>query len=211
MAVSTKRKRSDQTHDRSKRAPSGAAVLREDVTASLRRALFEEWARTGYDALSLERVANRAGVGKAALYRRWSSKSEFAADSLRTIALSVTPVPDTGSLEDDIRTLLRAVLRLLRSPVVRAILPDLHAHSGRNGELAPVQAELASTRRKRAEQVIDRAVGRGELSGSVDRELCLDLLAAPLYWRLVVVSGACGRARLERLVSATLAALRATV
>ncbi|MBV1860261.1 MAG: TetR/AcrR family transcriptional regulator [Nannocystaceae bacterium] len=194
---------------RSKRAPSGAAVLREDVTVSLRRALFEEWATTGYDALSLERVASRAGVGKAALYRRWPSKREFASDSLRTIALSATPVPDTGSLEGDIRTWLRAVLRLLRRPLVRAILPDLHAHSARNGDLAPVQAELASTRRRRAEQLIDRAIDRSELSGSVDRELCLDILAAPLYWRLIVVSGACGPARLERLVSATVAAVRA--
>jgi AcrR family transcriptional regulator len=51
--------------------PYGAAVMRPSVTEALTKALFEEWARTGYGALSLETVAKRARVGKAALYGRW--------------------------------------------------------------------------------------------------------------------------------------------
>ena len=52
--------------EKSKRRPSGAALMRDEVTNSLLRAFLEEWAVHGYAALSLERVAARAGAGKAA-------------------------------------------------------------------------------------------------------------------------------------------------
>ncbi|RYZ59046.1 MAG: TetR/AcrR family transcriptional regulator, partial [Proteobacteria bacterium] len=69
------RKRSDQDSTApARRAPSGAAVMQPAVTDALTRELFGEWAERGYAAISLERVALRAGVGKAALYRRWPSK-----------------------------------------------------------------------------------------------------------------------------------------
>lgn len=52
--------------------------MRPDLTAALRRALVEEWSRVGYTGISLERVALRAGAGKAAIDRRWPSKRAFA-------------------------------------------------------------------------------------------------------------------------------------
>ena len=69
------RNRSDE---KSKRAPSGAAVPRAELTEALYRAFFEEWAENGFAALSLERVAGRARAGKAAIYRRFSSRHAFA-------------------------------------------------------------------------------------------------------------------------------------
>ncbi|WP_439570025.1 TetR family transcriptional regulator [Roseovarius mucosus] len=56
---------------KSRRKPSGAAVQRADLTDALYRAFFEEWAERGFAAISLERVAARAGAGKAAIYRRF--------------------------------------------------------------------------------------------------------------------------------------------
>lgn len=65
-----------------KRKPSGAAVIRAGLTIALQRALFEEWAQYGYLAVSLERVAARAGAGKAAIYRRWPSKLELVLEAI---------------------------------------------------------------------------------------------------------------------------------
>jgi AcrR family transcriptional regulator len=59
-----------------KRAPAGAAVLRGDITAAIRNAVMHELAEVGYGRLSIEAVARRAGVGKTAIYRRWSNKLE---------------------------------------------------------------------------------------------------------------------------------------
>ena len=68
------RNRSVATNDRL----SGAAVKRPQITDALTRTFFEEWSRVGYSALSLDAVARKAGVGKAALYRRWRSKADMA-------------------------------------------------------------------------------------------------------------------------------------
>lgn len=197
------RKRSDE-----KRTPSGAAVRRPEVTEALRRALFQDWAAHGYRALSLERVAARAGVGKAALYRRWPSKAAMAADALDAIGVAITEVPDTGSLEGDVLALLRSFRRVLRHPLVRRIVPDIQAERGRSGELEAVLAPFTATRRARGITLIERAVSRGELRPAIDIELALDLLAAPIYWRMIIVRGAADAGYLDRSTNALMAALR---
>ena len=60
-----------------RRVPAGAAVLRGEITTAIRQAVMQELAEVGYGRLSIEAVARRAGVGKTAVYRRWSSKLEM--------------------------------------------------------------------------------------------------------------------------------------
>lgn len=196
------RKRSD-----GKRAPSGAAVRQPAVTDALRRALFEEWAAHGYRALSLERVASRAGVGKAALYRRWPSKAAMVADALETVGLTITDAPDAGSLKGDIRALLGALRRVLRHPLARRIIPDLHAERRRSDELEVVLVPFTAARRARGTTLIDRAIARGELKPDVDPELALDLLAAPIYWRMIVTGGVANAHYLDQLAHAIASSL----
>ena len=200
------RNRSD---DLSVRRLSGAAVQRTSVTDALVRTFFDEWAEAGYAGISLERVAKRAGVGKAALYRRWSSKLEMASDLLARVGLSLTETGDMGSLEADIEAVLLAIRRVLRHRTIRRILADLHAEIGREPELADAIRPMQQTRRARAHALVDRAIARGELQGSVDRETIADLLAAPLYWRLVVVGGRSDREHVRRLARMSAAAARA--
>ena len=183
-----------------RRVPSGAAVKRQDVTDALIQAFFEEWAQTGYGALSLERVAKRAGVGKAALYRRWSSKYAMAVDLVKEVGLKITPIPDRGSLEEDLLQLLFSLRRTLRQKLIRRILPDLHAEMARNSELSgEIRATLQYERRERAKIIIDRAVARGELPKNADYELANDSLASVLYWRIIVTGGNVGRGEVQKI------------
>jgi AcrR family transcriptional regulator len=172
-----------------KRKPSGAAVKRVDLTEALYRALFEEWAAVGYAALSLERVARRAGAGKAAIYRRWPSKLEFASEAIETLGVSLAELPDCGSLEEDILFYLKTTRRILRHHLARRIVPDLLAERMRSGELAPMLGRLSAARRSKGEPMVDRAIARGELRPDVDRELAFDLIPSPLFWRLIVIGG----------------------
>ncbi|CAH1672844.1 MULTISPECIES: TetR-like C-terminal domain-containing protein [unclassified Chelatococcus] len=192
-----------------RRKPSGAAVIRPELTAALFRALFEEWARTGYAAISLQRVAARAGAGKAAIYRRWPSKRDFASDAIETVGLHLSDFPDHGSLEADIIAFLVATRRTLRHRLACRILPDLFAERMRSGDLAPVLERLSAARRRRGAELLDRAVARGELRADLDRELALDLIPSALYWRLVILGKPVGKAALHRQAAAILAALRA--
>ncbi|NGN44678.1 TetR/AcrR family transcriptional regulator [Mesorhizobium sp. CGMCC 1.15528] len=174
-----------------------------------RSGFFEEWARTGYTGLSLERVAQTAGVGKAALYRRWPDKVSMASDLLSQVGLTMTDVEERGSLEADLQAVLLAIRRVLRHPKVRRILTDLHAEIERTPALETAIRPFQRARRERIDGLIDRAIKRRELSPLVDREMAADLIAAPLYWRLAVVGGRSDRDYIKRLARVIGAALRA--
>ncbi|MFW2853585.1 TetR/AcrR family transcriptional regulator [Sphingomonas sp. TX0543] len=201
------RKRSDEENSQA-RAPSGAAVMRVEVTEALTRAFFQEWARTGYSGLSLERVARSAGVGKAALYRRWPEKAAMASYLLSRVGLTITDVDAQGSLEDDLKATLFAIRRVLRHRAVKRILMDLHAEIERTPALERAIRPFQRARRERIDALIDRAIARGELAPSIDRGTAADLIAAPLYWRLAVLGGRSDRAHIERLARMITAALR---
>lgn len=216
------RNRSDDTTDRSggagsrsggagpaagRRPPAGAAILRPEVTEALIRALFLEWAQAGYAALSLERVARRAGVGKAALYRRWPSKAAMASDALSTVGLTITDVPDTGSLRGDISAVILSIRRVLRHPVIRRIVLDLHAEMARSPDLERAVRPFQAARRARVDLLVDRAVTRGELRADVDREIAADLLGALPYWRMAVVRGPAALGYVRQLTAMIAAAL----
>ena len=194
---------------KSRRAPAGAALLQDDVTRAITAAFFREWARVGYAALSIEAVAKRAGVGKAAVYRRWSSKLAMASELLLKVGVGMARAPDTGSLEGDVRAFLEAAYNVLRHPLVRRILPDLHAEMRRSAPLArAIRTSLQVERRAMGEALLRRAIDRGELSASIDVDLALDLLGGLLYWRLIITGMDTPPRYLVDLKALTLGALR---
>ena len=191
---------------------SGAAVKRPQITDALVRTFFEEWARVGYSALSLDAVARKAGVGKAALYRRWRSKADMAQDLVSQLTKTVPErieSGDCGSLEADLYAMGLAGRRLMRHPLVRRIMPDLYAAIEREPALAAALRPSSAASEKKIATLVERAVARGELSGDVDRQLATDFLIGPLYWRLVVLGERASRQHLKDLARMTAAAFRA--
>lgn len=191
-----------------RRKPSGAAVMRPELTMALFRAFFEEWANSGYTAVSLERVAARAGAGKAAIYRRWPSKLQFACEAIRSVEVMRLGATDQGSLQADIREYLRATRAVLRHPLVRRIIPDLVAERLRSNELSAMLDGIAQARRQFGHRLLDRAVARNELRADLDRELALDLLFTSLYSRMIVRGKNFTKADLDRLGIALQTAIR---
>lgn len=200
------RKRIDE---KSKRRPSGAAVLRDEVTDLLLRAFLEEWAVHGYAALSLERVAVRAGAGKAAIYRRWPSKVAIAAEAVQKFGMVLTDVADYGTLRNDLQAYLLMLRRALRHRLVRKILPDLYAEASRGSELLPLLKDLSASRRRSAVSLIERAIDRGELPVGIDRDLAMDMIPATLYWGMIVTRRRITQVQIRRQVDALVAGLQA--
>ncbi|WTI14392.1 TetR/AcrR family transcriptional regulator [Streptomyces sp. NBC_00820] len=194
-----------------RRAPAGAAVLREDVTEAIRAAVFEELAAVGYARMSIEGIARRAGVGKTAVYRRWRSKLHLVLDVVSAMAVLGFPVPDTGSLESDLRLLYEVTSRALRHPVASQIIPDLQAEAARNPEIAEaLQKAVRDGQDSVASGIVAAAQRRGEVRPGVDTDLALDLISGPLYWRSVVIrSPKLPKGYLEQLARAAAGALKA--
>ena len=191
-----------------KRTPTGAAVLQPDVTQAITEAVLDELAETGYGKLSMEAVARRAGVGKSALYRRWPSKQEMVMAVLADFSLELATVPDTGTLRGDLVGILHALLDWLTHPRFSRILPDLAAEGVRNPEVAEaVRAAIGEPRRALGATVMRRAIERGELPADTDLEMALDLIAAPVYWRLSVRRAPTEPGYLDHLAEVVLRAL----
>ncbi len=108
---------------------SGGPVLQTEVTDAITNAFFEELAEVGYGRLSIDAVARRAGVGKAAIYRRWESKLDITVALTSDVAIAAIDVPDTGNLRDDIREYLTSGRTVLTHRLAQKIIPDLLAEA----------------------------------------------------------------------------------
>ena len=184
------------------------ATLRAGVTDGIVEAVLDELAAVGFGRLTMDGVARRARAGKAALYRRWSSKQEMVLEVVTNISVPMAETAPTEDLADDVARLVHGVADWLADARMSRIIPDLIAEAMRNPELAAALTErLGSARRNYGQVVIDAAITRGEVSPDVDSEYVLDLIAAPVFWRI------CGRreqvtpAYLDRVVDTVLHAL----
>lgn len=143
----------------------------------------------GYEGLTMEAIAERAGVGKATVYRRWKEKEAVVAAAVEGAVRRIT-VPDTGALRTDLLHLMRRAVSLYRGQAGR-IVPGLVSAMARSDALArSVREGFLATRRSALRDVLRRGIERGELRGDIDLELALDFLGGPLFYRLLVTGGA---------------------
>jgi AcrR family transcriptional regulator len=87
-------------------------------------ATVEILAETGYPGLLVSAIAERAGTSKPAIYRRWPSKAHLVHEAVFPIGAATT-IPDTGSLPEDLREMVRRTMAVLTTPAARAALPGL--------------------------------------------------------------------------------------
>jgi AcrR family transcriptional regulator len=148
--------------------------------------LIEE---VGYDALTMDAIASRAGVGKATVYRRWSTKETLAAEAIERIMRAI-PIPDTGTVEGDLRRMMSDALGLYRSSTTGALLSGFVAAMARSELIArTIRSGFVGVRRAALRKVLERGVARGELRKGLDYELVLDLLGGPFFYRFLVIGG----------------------
>jgi AcrR family transcriptional regulator len=141
----------------------------------------------GLDAVSMDELADLAGVSKATVYRWWPSKHVLALDVLAADWSAIRPAPrDTGTLRGDLRSILRPWVRVLPSRPYGAVIAALFAEAQMNPEFHALwRARFVDERREPAELALARAKERGEIPKGTDAELVLDLLYGAIYHRLL--------------------------
>ncbi|MCT2593214.1 TetR/AcrR family transcriptional regulator [Streptomyces sp. N2-109] len=179
--------------------------------AAVLAATVAELAEGGYAALTVERVAQRAGVHKTTVYRRWKDRAALVVDALAEHIATDIPMPDTGSIGGDLREMARSLVGWLVSPTGRAVEAALISDAVRLPEIAEARARIFGDRFRRAEPVVARAVARGELPVGTDPSAVVSALAAPIHFRLLVSGGPLDDTVAEQAARITLAAARAGV
>jgi AcrR family transcriptional regulator len=146
-------------------------------------------AEHGVRDLRMEDVADRAGVGKATIYRRHRSKDELVAAAVAALVIEIA-VPDSGSTRADLLGLMQAAVEVYSGSVEAGVMPGLVDAMSRDPELArAVREGFLAGRRAAVRAVLERGVERGDLRADLDLELALDVLGGPLFYRLLVTGG----------------------
>lgn len=167
-------------------------------------AALEGLAEVGYDRLSMEDIAARAGVGKGALYRRWSSKGALVVDAMLQWREQVAPItaPDSGSLAGDLAAIAAEVPEL--DDAARRqfrVLMGLMGAATHDPALREALAESGFGRPRRAIlEVLDRAVARGEIAPEIDISVVPDLVMGANLVQMVVLGEPPTREQVEHVL-----------
>ncbi len=184
------RPRSDQAHQ---------AVL---------KAMRELLVKHTFDEVPIERIAERAGVGKATIYRHWPTRDALLQELLRDLAGPHIVIPDKGNTREEMRAAvlnpIRALTKTDFGPVLRAVLSQVAG----NPQLArDFRATVVRARRNTIAEVIKRGVLRGDLRADADADVATELLAGPVYFRFIF-GGELDRDFADRVVDAVLDGFR---
>jgi AcrR family transcriptional regulator len=136
----------------------------------------------GAAGTTIEAVAARSGVAKTTIYRQWDDQGALVLDAF-AILLAAPEAPDTGSLRDDLATLLAGLAGALSTGPAAALMPELIAAAERDPAFAALHRRETEARHRAVRDVLARGVERGELPGDADLDLLVDLLAGPLFHR----------------------------
>ena len=179
--------------------------------ASVLDAARVEFAEAGDAGTTVERIAQRAGVAKTTVYRRWGSLEGLVVD-LMTQASSVDrPAPDTGNVETDLREVARDIFAAYQDPALRAMITILasaaiHAPTARQALTGFFAGRAASVR-----TVVRRAVDCGQFPAGTDADEVIRLLTAPFYYRLLMTGEHIDQSVADRTAATAVAAARAHV
>ena len=167
-------------------------------------ATLELFAEHGYAGVSVEAVAARAGVNKTTVYRRWPTKAELLGAALFSLRDEEPDPPNTGSLREDLLTVLRRLVTRIETPQHRAI-----AQSFLLGNTDPeIQALVRRMREERPaipNVIFERAIKRRELPKGSDPQLMAAALLGPVhsraYWKREPIDDSFIRALVNLVVS----------
>lgn len=182
------------------RRPGGRSAR---IRAAVHQAATDLIAERGYGHFTVGDVATRATVADTSIYRRWGTLEALLADVAMTWLTTTSPIPDTGGLEQDLRTYAANVARDLTGPDGLAVLRLVIALSSAGEAGVRARAAFLAERSRQLQGMLDRARDRGE--HPPDGMDVLDHILAPMYIRVLFGAGPLTPACVDTLVDRLLA------
>ncbi|RSM86615.1 TetR family transcriptional regulator [Kibdelosporangium aridum] len=180
----------------------------EKVRTAVLAATLTELTEKGYAGLTVDDIARRTGVHKTTIYRRWGDLRTLVLDAMTQNATMDIPIPDTGEIEQDLRTLANSFVDWITSTTGRAILAVLLSDAASLPEIADIPRKLYEDGPRRVAPMIAAAVDRGELPAGIDPAALVKTLLAPIFFDLVITGVAVNEKTAAHAVAVVLAAAR---
>lgn len=180
-----------------------------EAQKSILSASYELLLESGFQAVTVDKIAERAQVSKATIYKWWPNKAAVVMDGFLDAATDRLPVPDTGKAYDDIlihATNLAGFLISREGTIITELLGEGQFDAG----LAEAyRARFFAPRRLEARGLLEKGVQRGELKSNLDIGIWIDLLYGPIFYRLLVTGETIDKIYVEQLVKNAFDGLRA--
>jgi AcrR family transcriptional regulator len=168
------------------------------IDGAVLRSTVELLGETGYAELSVDAIARRAGTSKPAIYRRWPSKAHLVHEAVFPLS-EATELPDTGSLADDVREMVRRTVAVLTTPAARAALPGLVGEMAADLTLhAALLERFGDILGRGLTERLDKALARKEVRPDVTAAELSEALAGLTFLALLTRSAALDDAWVER-------------
>jgi AcrR family transcriptional regulator len=168
------------------RAPGRPRSLAADE--AILEATVELFAEVGLEALTVEGVAARAGVGKNTIYRRYPTKLDLVLAAVRCYTRVDAPPPDTGTTRGDVRALVDGLVAILTETPLGRMVPILVTARARIPELDAAHREIVAEKRARSAVVVERGIERGDFRADVDVDVVIDAFVSPIFYRFLVTN-----------------------
>jgi len=180
----------------------------ERVRKAVLRSTLALLKRAGFDELTIESVAARAGVSKATVYRWWPNKAELVIAAFVSAVESELRFPSTGSVLESIHQQMRRWAVIYRGPLGQIVATVVGAGQSQPEILQAFRSHWVEPRRVEARQLLRQAIKQGEIRADLDPDAVLDLLYGPLYLRFLLKHAPLDRAFVDtvfKVVTPTLA------
>lgn len=172
-----------------------------ETQKSILNASYELLLEYGFGAVTVEKIAEHAGVSKATIYKWWPNKAAVVMDGFLSAAAERLPLPDTGSVLSDILIHATNLTRFLISREGKIITEIIGEGQLDEGLAEAYRTRYFQPRRLEARQLLEQGVKRGELSANLDLGLCIDLVYGPIFYRLLLTGEPLSEAYVEQLVT----------
>jgi AcrR family transcriptional regulator len=154
----------------------------------------------GFGRVTVEKIAERAKVSKATIYKWWPNKAAVVMDGFLSAAMARLPLPDTGPVIKDIVIQASNLANFLTTSDGR-VITELIGEGQCNFKLAEAyRLRYFNPRRLDSRRMLEKGIKRGELKKDLDLELCIDLIYGPLFYRLLVTGEKIDEAIIKILV-----------
>lgn len=140
----------------------------------------------GFDALTVEGIAERAGVGKTTIYRRWPNAFAIVMDAFQAEVMRTVPLEYRASARETFTGAMLSLARLYRGRHGKMLRALVGRAQGDRTLMDVLSMRWVEPRRKLARAIIQRGIENGELKPGLDPDIVLDALYGPIYHRLLV-------------------------
>lgn len=173
----------------------------EKTKQAILTAAYELLLEQNFNTVTVEGIAEKAGVSKATIYKWWPNKAAVILDGFFAATESMLHIPDTGSTKDDLFIQVNSLAEFITSPKGK-VIAELIAE----GQFDPNIAEeyrnrYFTPRRLISREILERGVARGELREDINIGLSIDLVFAPIFYRILITGEPVDATFVENLIT----------